>query len=962
MHKNYTLISEKNLGHMDAAGYLYRHTSGAQVLYIKSDDDNKVFSATFKTPPADETGVAHIMEHCVLNGSQKYPLKDPFNQLASGSLYTFLNAMTYPDRTVYPVASVNDADFLILMDIYLDAVFFPKIYDRKETLKQEGWHYQLEDKNDDLKYNGIVYNEMKGAYSDPQGLISDALNIALFPDSLYSLDSGGNPDAIPNLDYAAFIDFHKKYYRPENALIYFYGNMDIDYCFKKLDAEYLSKFEKTGNVVEITPQRPLGAPIFTTGRYSVADEEGLEENYMAMAAVLPEGMQPKDITGMKLLYYVLMSTPASPLYKALVEAEIGEDIGGYFSTDLLHPSIRISMRNSTVAVEEFKDLIDRTLNQIVKDGLDKDFVAACLNYIEFQAREEDYGYWPKGLVYHDRAMTFWLYGSSPFDGLFGLEHLVQIRKLCEGSKYLEELITKYLLENTHQGYAALLPILDLDGQKEAEIAEKLAKTKATMDDNDINQILTDYQTLKTYQETPDTPEVLALIPRVALADIKKEIEITPLNITNDGLSLLHSPLATNDIIYTTLMFDIQSVNPAQFPLVKILQYILGKIATKTHDTAALTQKMKANLGGLSFSTDIVSKTQQDYMARAVVSGKFLSKNARDMFEITADIVKNSVFTDKSQIKSYITELKASMEDMFLTSGSLFAVERAGSYFSPAAAANGLLGGLPFYEYVKDLAENFDAPGRFEQLGHELTHLMQQIYNKNGVQYGIVADENLMANCRGYLTDFHNTLHEASASKIIPPPLVSSKNEGFITASKVQYNAISADFFADGFVYSGALKVASAILDDFLYEEVRVKGGAYGVGSSFGQNGGAYFYSYRDPHVENTFAAFRSSADYLRNLDLSQAEMDKFIIGTIRNFDRPLTNANKGIRAITRHLVGITDEKRQRERNEILGATAADIRKLAGIVAASLAQDNLCAIGGEAAINQAAGTFGTTRRI
>ena len=965
MYKNYTLVEQRELGSIGAEGYLYKHVSGARVLYLKSRDDNKVFSATFRTPPVDETGVAHIMEHCVLNGSQKYPLKDPFNELANGSLCTFLNAMTYPDRTTYPVASVNDKDFLILMDVYLDAVFFPKIYDRKESLLQEGWHYQLEETDGELKYNGIVYNEMKGAYSDPQGLLSDALNRALFPDAVYALDAGGNPDCIPDLSYEAFVGFHKKFYHPENAFIYFYGNMDIEHCFAKLDEEYLSKFAAQGLEVDVKAQKPLTGPVFARDVYSVADEEGLAENYMAMSVAMPTDMLPRDIAAMKLLYYILMSTPASPLYKALVEAEIGEDIGGYCSADIMHPVLRISMKNGQVTLNELKALIDNILTNIVQTGLDKDFVAACMNYAEFQAREEDFGYWPKGLVYNERALTGWLYGKSPFDSLMGLAYLAEIRELCEKGGYLEGLIREHILNNPNQAYVEMQPVLDLDGQKEQAVEEKLAGLKKQMSGEEIERVIEDYRALKHYQDTPDTEEIINLIPRVAVADIKKEIEKTPLNIVREGgLNMLNVPLATNDIVYITMLFDIQAIPTEELPLVRVLQHILSKLSTKNYSTTGITQAIKGNLGGLSFTQDIISKTQHDFMPRAVVSGKFLSKNADKMFEIAGEIIQNTLFADRSQIKNYVMELKAAMEDMFLTSGALFAVERAASYFSAAAAYNDRLNGLHFYEYIKALADNFDS--RFEELQAQLAGLAQKIYGKNNVCYGIVADEELYVKTIGHLRSFHAGLTEQAMGP--GPglghslPAVKPKNEGFITASKVQYCAMAADIFADGHNYSGGLKVLSNVLDDFLYDEIRVKGGAYGFGSNFGSNGGMYFYSYRDPGLDNTFETFKRTAEYVRNLDLSPKEVEKFIIGTIRGYDRPVSNAHKGLRAITYHLLGFNDEMRQKERDEILAANAQGLKGLADVLAGALAQNNLCAVGSDTAINQSGGLFGAVRRI
>jgi len=961
MKKNYTLIDQRELTHINTMGYLYRHTSGATVLYLKSDDDNKVFSAAFKTPPDDETGVAHIMEHCVLNGSRKYPLKDPFNELVSGSLCTFLNAMTYPDRTIYPVASVNDKDFLNLMDVYLDAVFFPKIYDRNETFFQEGWHYHLEDAEDDLMYNGIVYNEMKGAYSDPQGLIGNALGRALYPDSVYKLDSGGNPDHIPELTYDQFIDFHKKYYHPENAMLFFYGNMDIEYCLDKLDTEYLSAFQPTGTKIEIAPQKPLAASVFVQDSYSVADEEDLDENYMAVGISLPENMPKRDVTGVKLLNYILMATPASPLYKALVEAGVGEDISGYCSSETLHPFLQISLKNAAVTAERLKSLIDNTLADIAKNGLSKSFVEACMNFLEFQGKEEDYGSQPKGLVYNTRTLTTWTYGRSPFDGLMGLVHLAEIREICRHENYLEDLITKYLLDNQNVAYVTLNPVFDLDGQKEAKISEKLAEIKSAMSQEEIEKTIAEYEKLRVFQETPDIEEVRNMIPRVAVSDIKKEIEKIPLNVIKDSaLDIFHAPLATNGIIYTTMMFDIRAIPVKHLPLVKILQYVLSKLTTKNYSTSRITEEIKANLGGLSFTADILSKSHQDFLPKATVSAKFLSQNSGAMFDIVSEIVRNTVFTDKSQLKNYILEIKASMESMFLTGGSFFAAERAAGYFSAAAAYNDTVGGLSFYDYVKNLCDNFET--RFEALRYDLSALCSMIYSKENATYSMVGDDDLYNDYSRYLQNFHNCLFTARPGNVADVPLISPKNDGFITASKVQYNAMSADFSTAGHNYTGAMKVLANILDDYLYEEIRIKGGAYGMGASFGRNGGMYFYSYRDPHVANTYQVFKNAADYVRKLNLSKSDMEKFILGTIRSFDRPATNANKGFAATVTHILGVDDDMRQKERDEILTADLCTIKNLADMLEAAISQNNICTVGSEAAINQYKELFGNIRRI
>jgi Zn-dependent M16 (insulinase) family peptidase len=954
------MTETREMAHLGALGCLYEHISGARVLYLKSEDTNKVFSITFLTPPTDDTGLAHIMEHCVLSGSRKYPLKDPFMQLAGGSLYTFLNAYTYPDKTIYPVASVNDVDFLNLMDVYCDAVFFPMVYERRHSFSQEGWHYQLDEAEGELKYNGVVYNEMKGAYSDPYRILYNVSDKALFPDTVYGFESGGNPEAITDIDYESFIEFHKNHYCPENALIFLYGDMDIEYCLKKLDEEYLSKFEKKGLRHEIAPQPPFGAPVFASGEYSVAEEKDLEQNYMAATYVFSHEMPPMDITGMKVLNYVLAMTPASPLYKIMVEANIGEDISGHFSRDSLHPSWGISMRNGRLSPEELKDFMDKALKQIADEGLNSEFVTACLNFLEFQAKEEDFGpNTPKGLVYNLRAMSSWLYDLSPWDALSGVIHLEQIREACAEGGYLEGLIREHILENNHRAYAIIKPVLNLDEEREEATRKKLASIKAELSAEEKEAIIAYCKELKVYQETPDPPELLALIPRLSVSDIKKEIERIPLEIKDEtGARLLHAPLETNDIIYSTMIFDMSALPQKFLPLANILQYMLSKVATKNHDTLSLTQEIKGYLGGLGFSTDIITRSIEDFIPAALVSVKFLSQNTAKMFEIVAEILLDSLFDDKSQVKNYLLEMKAAMEDRFLTGGSSIALMRSMTYFSPAASYQDAIGGLGFYDFLRELCENYD--NRFDSLKTDLREVAGMIYNKNHVQYNIVANEGLYKKFVAELKGFHAGLPGEQLPKAAPPAIIDGGNEGLATASKVQYCALSANFFNDGFGYSGGLKVLGNVLDNYLYEEIRAKGGAYGCGSNFSHKGIMYFYSYRDPELVATYDVFKAAAEYIRNLDLSEKEIEKYILGTIRALDKPATNSHKGLSAASNYIQGWEDDMRQKERDEVLAANLESLRAFADLIEQSTAQNYICAVGAAAALDS--GGFSIVRRV
>ena len=945
--KNYELIETKDLAHIGAKGQMYEHASGARIMHIKNDDTNKVFSITFKTPPPDNTGIAHILEHVVLAGSEKYPLKDPFMQLANGSLYTYLNAMTYPDRTVYPVASTNDADFLNLVDVYCDAVFFPLIYKREHGFAQEGWHYKLNNKEDELTYNGVVYNEMKGAFSDPYRLLFATADEALFPNTAYKYDSGGDPDHIPELTKEAFLNFHKTLYHPENAMIYYYGDMDISSCLQTLHDNYLSKFEKKGNYTEINEQAPLSKPAFVTKNYSVSQKENLDENYMSATYVFSSSMPLIDVAALKVLNYILLSTPASPLYKAMIEAEIGEDISGGMSSDLLHPSWGISLQNGTLDGAGLKDFIESSLQSIAQDGLNQDFVLACLNYLEFQAKEEDYGAsTPKGLVYSLRTLTRWTYGKCPFEALHGILHLEQIRELNKEPGYFEGLISKYLLNNNHSAFVTIEPMLNLDNQKEEALQQKLAKIKSEMTQKELDQIIQTCKELAKFQETPDTPAELALIPRLAVADIKKQIEQTPLNVLKNTI---HSPLETNGIVYTTMMFNMQAVPQHLLPATSILQYILSKLSTKNMDTQLLTQSIKASLGGLGFSVDVSMKISGDFTPFALVSAKFLEKNADEMFSIVNEIIKNTVFTDKTKIKNYVTEIKAAMDDKVLTSGTGAALTRSMSYFSLASVYQEFLGGMDFYNYLKNLCDDFDS--NFNELCTQMQEASKLIYNKHNVSFVTVANDELYKNFASKLEKFTSTLDNAKLEPAKSPGLTKDKNEAFATSSKVQYCVQSGSFANAGFEYTGTLRVLANVLDNYLYEEIRAKGGAYGCGTGFTNKGTMHFFSYRDPKLCQTYETFASIPGYIKELDLSDLEVEKFILGAIRALDRPASNAQKGLVAASNHLQGLTDQMRQKERDEVLAANLGALKSLADLAQSGLDQNNICTFGSSSAIQK-----------
>ncbi|MCL2171589.1 MAG: insulinase family protein, partial [Defluviitaleaceae bacterium] len=781
----------------------------------------------------------------------------------------------------------------------------------------------------------------------------------LFPDTCYALDSGGDPAAIPTLTHQQLCDFHNKYYHPENALIILYGNMDIEYCMNHMCAEYLSKFAPSGQTVEIAAQPAANAPVVQTGEYSVADEDAVGMKYFDAAWAMPETLTTREIAAFKVLQYILMSTPASPLYKKLAEAELGEEISGYFSDYRVQASWSVMIMNSKKTIEDLVKVIEDTLQNISKNGLDRDFIQACLNFMEFQIKEEDFGYRPKGLVYSGMIYSSWLYGGDPFENLNRISLLEDIKDDCLNNRLLEGLIDKYLLKNNHRAYTTLTGVLDLDGKMEEDIAKDLAKIKDGMNEDEIAKTIADFQQLRAFQEIEETEEDKACIPLLAISDIKKEIERVPLVKKSVGsANILHSPLATNGIVYSTMFFDTSAVVADKLPVMHLLQYLLTKVPAGSFTNQELTREIKGNLGDLSFAFDVMNRTKTDFTPYALVSAKVLEKNTNIMFDLIHKIITSSHFNDKSQIKNYVLELKAGMENGFVTSGNVFAAKRSMAYFVRGMAYADAVSGLGFYDFVKDLADNFDA--RFDGLCADLVQVAAQIYRRDAALFSVTCDDALYPAYEAGLADFYAKLSDAKIAAA-PAPELAAGPEAFIAASKVQYVVQSAEYTKET-AYSGALKVLSSILDNYLYGEIRVKGGAYGYNSRFAREVGMSFGTYRDPHLANSLAVFAAAADFIDTLDISDRELTKFILGTMRGFDRPAMPSHKGFNAAINHILGITDDMRQTERNEILSATLDALRPHAALIRACMAQNHITVVGGDQAINENASIFTNIRKI
>ena len=651
VYSGFKLIESKSIKEVDSTGYLFEHEkTGAKLYYLSNEDDNKVFSVSFRTPPTDSTGLPHILEHSVLCGSEKYPVKEPFVELIKGSLNTFLNAMTFPDKTMYPIASMNDKDFVNLMDVYLDAVFNPKIYDEKGIFLQEGWHYHLENAEDDIRYVGVVYNEMKGAFSNPEEVVNRKVQETLFPDTPYGLESGGDPDVIVDLTYEDFIDFHKKYYHPSNSYIYFYGDGDILEHLAFVHENYLSKYDKLQIDSSISIQRPFKEPKEKVYSYPISNTESTKEKtFLTMNWVTGVSTDPQTHLGLEILAHILLNSPSAPLKKALLQAELGKDVMGSFDGGILQPVISIMIKNSEESKkEEFKKIINETLNSLVENGIDRDQIKAAINISEFKMKEADFGSYPKGLIYGINIMDSWLYDSDPSMYLEYEDDFEFIRNNID-QNYFENLIQKYLLDNNHCSLLIAKPEQGLVDKGDHEIEKHLKEYKERLNQEELESLIKETKDLIIRQNTSDDPTDIEKIPVLPIEDIGKKTEELPLEIKKfKNVEVLHTPVHTNGIVYTSLLFDIKNVEKEYIPYVALLARYLGEVSTQEYSFEQLTNEIEIYTGGIDFDIDVYanSKNIEEYEPRFIVRGRALKEHLNKLFHIMSQMIVHCKYDEK----------------------------------------------------------------------------------------------------------------------------------------------------------------------------------------------------------------------------------------------------------------------------------------------------------------------------
>ena len=963
----YEILDEHRVEDVQSDGFILRHKkSGARIAILSNNDDNKVFYIGFRTPPEDETGVPHIIEHTTLCGSKKFPVKDPFIELAKGSLNTFLNAMTYPDKTVYPVASCNDQDFKNLMDVYLDAVFNPNITKYEEIFKQEGWHYELTGKDDELKINGVVYNEMKGAYSSPDEVLSSQIYRSLFPDNTYSKDSGGNPEYIPKLTYEAYLDFYHKYYHPSNSYIYLYGDMDVVERLEWLDKEYLSLYDYKKVNSEINKQPAFDEIKNVEAQYSITMDDTQEnKTYLSYNRVVGDTLDDMLYQAFDVLDYALVSSPGAPVKQALIDAGIGDDVYGSYDAGILQPVFSFVAKNANASqADEFESIIENTLKEVVKTGINKEALLAGINSSEFKFREADFGQFPKGLLFGLNCLDSWLFDDmKPFIHLECLGTFAKLRKAVD-TDYFEKLIQEYLLDNTHGSYVTVKPKRGLGNEREEALAKELSDYKASLSDEEIKKLIEDTEHLKKYQEEPSSDEDLRKLPMLTRADMKKNA--MPFSNIEDEIldvKVVRHDIESNGIDYISFLFDAGDFAQSELGYLGFFTNALGLVSTEKYSYTDLANATNIYTGGISTGTashpDI--KDRNNFVFKFEVKLKVLEKNLDKALELMEQMLLSSDFTDTKRLGELVAQIKARLQANLSSSGHLVAAMRSMSSFSRYALYQDELKGVAFYRSICRIEkELLESP---KSVSDKLAAIAKKLFARNRMLISFTGNNEAYGNAKPSLEKVIAGFNKMSAVGNQAEVHFNTAKEAFIDASQIQYVAKTGDFICEGYEYTGALRLLRVILSyDYLWINVRVKGGAYGCMNTFLRSGESYFVSYRDPNLSDTLDVYDRIPEYIKSFSPDERDMTKYIIGTFSALDTPMNPEAKGSRSLSAYLEGITYEQIQKERNEILNAQPEDIRRLADLVEAVLKKDSICVIGNENMIKESAGLFENVEKL
>lgn len=950
----YELVSKENISDLNSEGFLLKHKkTGARVVLMNNDDDNKVFYIGFRTTPKDSTGVMHILEHSVLCGSKEFPVKDPFIELAKGSLNTFLNAMTYPDKTVYPVASCNDKDFQNLMHIYLDAVFYPNSMNTDMTFKQEGWHYEMESIDDELTINGVVYNEMKGALSSPDDILEREIFNSLFPETTYAVESGGDPKNIPDLTYEQYKDTYNSYYHPSNSYIYLYGDMDFEEKLSFIDEHYLSNFDGISVNSEVKSQKAFEKAIDVKKSYSITSSEPLEENsYISYNCAMTSNLNPEEYIAFQMINYALCTAPGAVLKQRLLDEGMGKDIYSYYDNGVKQPYFSVVAKNSEAnRKEKFISLIEEVLKDVIEKGFDKDTLRASVNALEFKYREADFGSYPPGLMYGLQILDSWLYDDTlPFIHIASGEVYKSLRKKIDGD-YYEKLVEKNILNNNHKTYVTVVPEVGLVEKEEEALRNKLAEYKAGLSKEELQKIVDDTVALREYQDREESEEELACIPVLEREDIRKNIvgfdneERT----IGDNKSLYHG-IDTHGIDYFRFVFNANDIPEDCIPYIGVLKNFAGLVDTKNYTYGELFNKINIETGGIASAVNIytdytdLDKNNLTFEWKA----KVIKGGLKPAFELLEEIIKTSDYSNEKRNYELVAEIKSHAQATMMSAGHQLAIARLGTYFSKGAVLTDIVSNMTNYRLIEKIESDYE--GNKKELADKLQKLVECIFVKENLMFDFAGDESEYTEFSELALEFAKMLPSKKEVENVFTLVPEVKNEGIMSSSQVNYVCRGGSFIDKGLSYTGTLKVLKVIMSyEYLWTNVRVKGGAYGCMCSFSRNGDGFFVSYRDPNLAKTIDVYEGIAEYLEKFDSNERAMTQFVIGAISEMDTPLTPANKALRSLSAYMTNIPEEVLQRERDEVIAATKEDIQSLAKIVRAILEDGYVCVVGNEEAI-------------
>ncbi|MEK4453606.1 insulinase family protein [Paenibacillus sp. FSL L8-0506] len=966
IYYGFQVVNEEFIREIDSAVFTMEHLkSGARLLFVQNQDDNKVFSVSFRTPPEDSTGVFHILEHSVLCGSEKYPVKEPFVELLKGSMQTFLNAFTFGDKTMYPVASRNEQDFSNLMEVYLDSVFQPNIYKQKEIFEQEGWHYELQQTEDELIYKGVVYNEMKGSYSSPFTVLMDRIKKSLYPDTIYRHSSGGDPQEIPALTYEQFLKAHSNYYHPSNSYFYLYGDVSIEEKLQFIDQEYLSRYEKNSFDTTIPLQQPTGMTELVADYPILEAETADDKTYLSLNYVIGTSTDRELNLAFDILKSMLMDSNAAPLKQALLESGLGKDAFAFYSDSMVQPLLGITLTHSNASAKDaFVELVKTTLSSLVKNGLDEKLVLAAVNSKEFELREADFSRYPKGLTYNIEVMKSWLYDGQPSTHMLYEEVFTTIREKIT-DRYFEKLIEVYLLNSDHCSLVVLNPSKTIAADKEASTQRQLSEYKSSQQPDQLEQLVQSTQHLLARQGRADAAEDLQKLPSLSLQDINRSAEpqVPSHEYNLEGLKLIHHDVSTQKIAYFKFYWDTSVVAPEQIPYLVLLAEVLGQMETASYSIEELTSEIGIKTGGIHFKNEIfgaAKDTGASYQPKFTAQVKVMAGHIGESLDLLRELLYTSALDNLTKLQEIVRREASQMESVLNQKGNEIAASRLMSYFSDMGAYQEQQGGVAYYRFIRELAEKIDQQGA--EVADTLKDICAVLFNKQNLIISVTGTPDLYEEFAANVAKL-----DIQDRPVVNKPKITAQghadNEGFMSSSQVQYVVKGYDFNKLGFTYSGKMQVLKKIMSlTYLWNAVRVKGGAYGGSLMLRRDGILMFTSYRDPNLQETLEVYDQAYRFTEGYEADADEMTKAVIGTLSMLDQPLSPSAQGRRADRHYFEQVTGAELQQERDEILSTTPEDIRQYADLLKAVTEQNYFTVVGNASKLESKKVLFGNLEEL